>query len=124
MTDDDDMIMQKIRKAKTDPEPLPEMAAGLGGRPEATNLVGIFAALSGGTPDAVCAQFAGQGFGAFKPALGELLVETLRPIRQRYEALCGDDAALDAILVKGAARAAAAAAPTLAGAYRALGLMR
>ena len=124
LTDDDDMIMQKIRKAKTDPEPLPEMAAGLEGRPEATNLVGIFAALSGGTPDAVCAQFAGQGFGAFKPALGELLVETLRPIRQRYEALCGDDAALDAILVKGAARAAAAAAPTLAGAYRALGLMR
>jgi tryptophanyl-tRNA synthetase len=124
LTDDDDMIMQKIRKAKTDPEPLPETAAGLEGRSEASNLVGIFAALSGSTADAVCARFAGQGFGAFKPALGELLVETLRPIRQRYEALRHDDAALDAILVHGATRAAAAAAPTLAGAYDALGLMR
>jgi tryptophanyl-tRNA synthetase len=124
LTDDDDMIMQKVRKAKTDPEPLPETAAGLEGRPEASNLVGIFAALSGSASDAVCARFAGQGFGAFKPALGELLVETLRPIRQRYEALRHDDAALDAILVNGAARAAAAAAPTLAGAYDALGLMR
>jgi tryptophanyl-tRNA synthetase len=124
LTDDDDTIMQKIRKAKTDPEPLPETAAGLEGRAEAANLVGIFATLTGSTPDAVCARFAGQGFGSFKPALGEVLVETLRPIRERYQALRGDDAALDAILVNGAARAAAAAAPTLAGAYDALGLMR
>jgi tryptophanyl-tRNA synthetase len=76
------------------------------------------------TPDAVCAEFAGQGFGAFKPALAELLVETLRPIRERYQALRGDDAALDAILIKGAERAAAAAEPTLRAAYDALGLMR
>jgi tryptophanyl-tRNA synthetase len=124
LTDDDDAIVQKIRKAKTDPEPLPETAAGLEGRPEAANLVGIFATFTGGTPDSVCAQFVGQGFGAFKPALAEVLVEALRPIRTRFEALKGDDAALDAILIKGAEKAAAAAEPTLRGAYDALGLMR
>tara|TARA_R110000782_G_scaffold117364_3_gene207666 strand:+ start:92056 stop:93063 length:1008 start_codon:yes stop_codon:yes gene_type:complete len=124
LTDDDETIAQKIRKAKTDPEPLPSEAAGLEGRAEALNLVGIYAALTGSTPDAVCAQFAGQGFGAFKPALAEVLVEHLRPIRQRYVALKDDDAALDDILVKGAEKAAAAAAPTLAGAYDAMGLMR
>jgi len=124
LTDDDDAIMQKVRKAKTDPEPLPEMGEGLEGRPEARNLVGIYSVLSGESVDAICGRFAGQGFGAFKPAFGELLVETLRPIRERYQALRGDDAALDAILVKGAARAAAAAEPTLRGAYDALGLMR
>ncbi|MFT3967539.1 MAG: tryptophan--tRNA ligase [Sphingobium sp.] len=124
LTDDDDTIAQKVRKAKTDPEPLPETAAGLEGRAEARNLVGIYSVLSGESPDAICARFAGQGFGAFKPALGELLVDVLRPIRERYQALRGDDAALDAILVKGAERAAAAAEPTLRGAYDALGLMR
>ncbi|WP_070156868.1 tryptophan--tRNA ligase [Sphingobium phenoxybenzoativorans] len=124
LTDDDDAIVQKIRKAKTDPEPLPETAAGLEGRPEAANLVGIFATFTGATPDLVCAQFVGQGFGAFKPALAEVLVEALRPIRTRFEELKGDDAALDAILIKGAEKAAAAAEPTLRGAYDALGLMR
>ncbi|MGB3930914.1 MAG: tryptophan--tRNA ligase, partial [Sphingobium sp.] len=124
LTDDDDAIMAKVRKAKTDPEPLPETAEGLAGRPEAGNLVGIFATLSGATADAVCADFAGKGFGAFKPALGELLVETLRPIRERFLELRTDDAALDAILDKGAAKAAAAAEPTLRAAYDAMGLMR
>ncbi|MCE7795730.1 tryptophan--tRNA ligase [Sphingobium sufflavum] len=124
LTDDDDTIMQKVKKAKSDPDLFPETAAGLAERPEARNLVGIYAVLAGTTPDAVCAQFAGQGFGAFKPALAEVLVESLRPIRERYQALRGDDAALDAILVKGAQRAAAAAEPTLRGAYDALGLMR
>ncbi|HEX7782458.1 MAG TPA: tryptophan--tRNA ligase [Sphingobium sp.] len=124
LTDDDDMIVQKIRKAKTDPEPLPETAAGLEGRAEAKNLVGIFASFTGGTPDSVCAQFVGQGFGAFKPALAEVLVEALRPIRTRFEALKDDETALDAILIKGAEKAAAAAAPTLRGAYDAVGLMR
>jgi tryptophanyl-tRNA synthetase len=117
------MIMQKIRKARTDPEPLPATAAELAGRAEALNLVSIYAALAGTDADAVCVRFAGQGFGAFKPALGELLVETLRPIRERLTALRADEAALDAILEKGAARASAAAAPTLAAAYDALGLM-
>lgn len=125
LTDDDDAIMAKVRKAKTDPEPLPESAQGLAGRPEASNLVGIFATLlSGTTTDAVCADFAGKGFGAFKPALGELLVETLRPIRERFMELRTDDAALDAILDKGAGKAAAAAEPTLRAAYDAMGLMR
>lgn len=124
LTDDDDAIMQKVRKAKTDPEPLPDNAGGLAGRPEANNLLGIYATLSGTNVDAVCAEFAGRGFGAFKPALGELLVETLRPIRTRFLELRTDDAALDAILEKGAARAAAAADPTLRAAYDAMGLMR
>jgi tryptophanyl-tRNA synthetase len=124
LTDDDDTIVQKIRKAKTDPEPLPETAAGLEDRAEAKNLVGIFASFTGGTPDSVCVQFVGQGFGAFKPALAEVLVEALRPIRTRFEALKDDEAALDAILLKGAEKAAAAAEPTLRGAYDAVGLMR
>ncbi len=124
LTDDNDAITQKIRKARTDPEPLPSEAAGLAGRPEAENLVGIYATLSGPNPDAVCAQFAGQGFGAFKPALAELLVTQLAPIRERYVALKDDAAALDAILMKGAEKAAAAAEPTLRGAYEAMGLMR
>ena len=124
LTDDDDTIVQKIRKAKTDPEPLPETAAGLEDRAEAKNLVGIFASFTGGTPDSVCAQFVGQGFGAFKPALAEVLVEALRPIRTRFEALKDDEAALDAILIKGAEKAATAAEPTLRAAYGAVGLMR
>ncbi|MDZ7895629.1 MAG: tryptophan--tRNA ligase [Sphingobium sp.] len=124
LTDDDDMIMQKVRKAKTDPEPLPSEAADLADRPEANNLVGIYATLTESTPDAVCASFSGQGFGAFKPALGEVLVETLRPIRQRFEELKADDQQLDALLTKGAEKASAAAHPTLMGAYDALGLMR
>ena len=124
LTDEDDAIMQKVKKAKTDPEPLPESAEGLTGRPEAGNLVGIYAALAGMSTDAVCAEFAGRGFGAFKPALGEILVETMRPIRARFMELRTDDAALDAILEKGAARAAAAAEPQLRAAYDAMGLMR
>ena len=124
LTDDDDAIMAKVKKAKSDQEMLPETAAGLAGRPEASNLVGILATLTGRTTDAVCAEFAGKGFGAFKPALGEVLVETLRPIRQRFLELRTDDAALDTILDKGAAKAAAAAEPTLRAAYDAMGLMR
>lgn len=122
LTDDADTVMAKIRKAKTDPEPLPGEAAGLEGRAEAKNLVGIYAATADEKIDAVLARFGGQGFGAFKPALGELLVETLRPISKRFNALRADTAALDAILVKGAEKATALAAPTLAGAYAALGL--
>jgi len=124
LTDDDDTLAQKVRKAKTDPEPLPSEAAGLEGRPEALNLVGIYATLTGSTPDAVCAQFAGQGFGAFKPALADVLVAHLSPIRQRYVGLKDDHAALDALLAKGAEKASVAAEPTLRAAYDAIGLMR
>jgi tryptophanyl-tRNA synthetase len=124
LTDDADMIMQKVKKAKTDPEPLPADAAGLAGRPEALNLVTIYAAVADESAEAVLARFAGQGFGVFKPALGELLVETLRPISERFVALKADTAAIDAALVKGAEKASALAAPTLASAYAALGLQR
>ena len=124
LVDDADTIMAKVRKAKTDPEPLPSEAAGLAGRPEANNLVSIYAAMTGQGVDAVLAQFAGQGFGAFKPALGEVLVETLAPIAARFNALRHDGEMLDAILARGAARAREVAVPTLNHAYRALGLVR
>jgi tryptophanyl-tRNA synthetase len=124
LIDDADTIMAKVRKAKTDPEPLPGEAAGLEGRPEAKNLVGIYAAMTGQGVDAVLAQFAGAGFGAFKPALGEVLVETLAPIATRFNALRHDGEMLDAILAKGAAKAREVAVPTLDSAYRALGLVR
>ncbi len=124
LADDPDMVMQKIRKAKTDAEPLPGEAKGLEGRPEAANLVGIYAALTDRSADAVCADFAGQGFGAFKPALAELLAETLRPIRERFVTLKDDHAAIDAALADGGARASAVARPILDQAYAALGLFR
>lgn len=124
LVDDADTIMTKIRKAKTDAEPLPSEAAGLEGRPEAKNLVSIYAAMADESVDQVLARFAGQGFGAFKPALGELLVETLRPIATRLTELKADPAAIDAALEAGAARASALAKPTLDAAYAALGLCR
>jgi tryptophanyl-tRNA synthetase len=124
LVDDADTIMAKIRKAKTDAEPLPSEAAGLEGRAEARNLVSIYAAMADESVDAVLARFAGQGFGAFKPALGELLVESLRPIATRLTALKADPAAIDAALADGAARATALARPTLDAAYAALGLCR
>lgn len=124
LTDDADAIMQKIRKAKTDPEPLPGESAGLAGRPEALNLVSIYAALTGETVDQVLARFGGEGFGRFKPALGEALVETLKPISTRFCELKDDREALDAILARGAARARERGRPTLDAAYKALGLVR
>ncbi|HEX8535085.1 MAG TPA: tryptophan--tRNA ligase [Allosphingosinicella sp.] len=122
LTDDGDTIAQKVRKAKTDPEPLPETMDELAERPEARNLVTIYAALTGREPADVLGEHAGKGFGAFKPALAELLVETLRPIKARLDELGADPAELDRILSAGAGKAAAAAQPTLDGAYRALGL--
>jgi len=122
LTDDADLIMQKIRKAKTDPEPLPDSPAGLESRPEARNLVGIYAALSDQSVDQVLAEFAGKGFGVFKPALGERIVETLRPITERLQQFRHDPAELDRLMAQGAERAAALAEPTLAATYRALGL--
>ena len=124
LTDDADTLMNKVKKAKTDPEPLPSEKAGLEGRAEAANLVGIYAAMAGTTVEAVLAEFGGQGFGKFKPALGELLVESLAPINARFVELRQDRAALGAILAKGADKARALAAPTLARTYEALGLVR
>jgi len=122
LSDDVDTIMAKVRKAKTDPEPLPETVDGLEGRPEARNLIGIYAAMTDVTPADVLAKFGGQGFGAFKPALGELLVEKLGPITARFNALKANPDEIDAILLKGAEKARALAAPTLARAYAAMGL--
>jgi len=124
LTDSDELIAQKIRKAKTDPEPLPSDPAGLEERPEAKNLVGIYGAITGETIEQVLERFAGQGFGAFKPALAEVVVELIAPIRQRLDELRGDPAELDRILSDGAARAAELGEPTLAGAKAAVGLTR
>ena len=122
LIDSDDVIAQKLRKAKTDAEPLPGEAAGLADRPEARNLVGIFAALAGTSVDSVLADHAGQGFGAFKPALADLAIAQLAPIRDRLTRLLDDRAAVAAILERGAERARALAAPTLLEAQRATGL--
>ncbi|MEP6868104.1 MAG: tryptophan--tRNA ligase, partial [Novosphingobium sp.] len=124
LTDDADTIMAKIKKAKSDADVLPGEAKGLEGRPEAANLVGIYAAMGGTSVAAVLAEFEGKGFGAFKPALGELLIDKLAPINARFVGLRQDQSALDAILRKGAAKARALGAPTLDHAYAALGLVR
>ncbi|QIK97202.1 tryptophan--tRNA ligase [Sphingomonas sp. HDW15A] len=124
LTDSDDEIAQKIRKAKTDPEPLPDDPAGLDARPEAKNLLGIMAALQDRSIEAVLGDYAGQGFGQFKPALAEALVAMIGPLRSRLEQLRADPAELDRILDSGAARARELAAPTLAEAYKVVGLTR
>jgi len=124
LTDDADTIMTKVKKAKTDPEPLPSEAAGLEGRPEAANLVGIYSAMSGKSVAEILGEFGGKGFGAFKPALGELLLESLSPINARFVGLRSDQEMLDAILARGASRARALAIPTLDKVYTALGLVR
>jgi tryptophanyl-tRNA synthetase len=122
LTDSDDEIAQKIRKAKTDPEPLPEDPALLDARPEAKNLVGMLAAVSGESVEAVLARFAGRGFGAFKPVLADALIALLAPLRSRLEQFRADPAELDRLLAAGAERATQLAAPTLAATYQALGL--
>jgi len=122
LTDDDDAITQKFRKARTDAEPLPETFDSLAERPEARNLVTIYAALADRSPDAVVAEFAGQGFGAFKPALADLAVAALAPIRRRLTQLLDDRGELGRILAGGAERARERAAPTLVEAQRAIGL--
>ncbi len=122
LTDDADTIAQKIKRAKTDAEPLPHEAAGLAGRPEAANLVAIFSALTGDSVAEVLKTHGGQGFGSFKPALAEIMIATLAPINERFKALRTDHAALDAVLADGAARARAIAEPVLADVHRAVGL--
>ena len=122
LTDGNDTIALKIRKAKTDPDPLPDDPSLLEQRPEAKNLVGIYAAMVDETPEQVLQRFAGQGFGAFKPALADAAIALLQPLRERLIELRRDEAALDAILASGAEKAAGLAAPTLAEAYRAVGL--
>ena len=124
LTDSDDLITQKVRKAKTDPEPLPGDSAGLENRPEAKNLVGIYGAVTGETVEQVLGRFAGQGFGAFKPALADALIALLAPLRTRLEEFRSDPTELDRVLREGSERASELGAPTLAAAYNSVGLAR
>jgi tryptophanyl-tRNA synthetase len=124
LTDSNEAIVQKIRKAKTDPHPLSDDPAALQDRPEAKNLVGIYSAVTGENVEQVLGRFAGQGFGAFKPALADALIALLEPLRARLDRFQADPADLDRILAAGAERARELAAPTLREAYRAVGLTR
>ena len=124
LTDSDDEISQKIRKAKTDPEPLPDNEKALDARPEAKNLLGIYAAVTGEEVEQVLSSFAGQGFGQFKPVLADALIALIAPIRERLEELRRDSAELDRILEAGAEQASKLAAPVLEQAKLAVGLGR
>jgi tryptophanyl-tRNA synthetase len=124
LNDDPDTIALKIRRAKTDPEPLPSEPQGLEKRPEARNLVGIYAALAGSSHADVLREHGGKGFGAFKEALAALLVERLSPIAEETRRLLDDPATVDAVLRVGAQRAAAIADPIVAEAERLVGFLR
>ena len=122
-TDTADEILKKIRRAKTDPEELPSETEGLKERPEASNLVGIFAALSNQTSADVLQEFGGRGFGDFKPALAELAIEKLAPISDEMRKLMADPGHIDAILADGAERARAIAEPILSEVHEIVGLI-
>lgn len=121
LTDDGDLIAKKIRKAKTDAGVVPDSEKELEGRPEVKNLVGIYGALSDSTDHQVLDQFAGQGFGVFKPALAELAVEKLRPITKAMNGYLADPAETDRILAKGAEAADEIAAPIVADVRKTMG---
>jgi tryptophanyl-tRNA synthetase len=123
LTDDADTIAQKIRKAKTDPAPLPETEKELEGRPEAENLFNIYAALSDQPRAAVIAQFAGKQFSEFKNALAELAVAQITPVAAEMRRLLADPAEIDRTLKVGAQKARAIAAPIVAEVKRLVGFM-
>jgi tryptophanyl-tRNA synthetase len=124
LTDDPDTIAQKIRRAKTDPEPLPSEVEGLKQRPEADNLIGIFAALNDETRADVLRRFGGAQFSAFKTALADLTIERLAPIRAEMLRLAADPAFTDAVLAAGAEKARAIARPNMDAVKDILGLLR
>lgn len=124
LIDDADTIAKKIKKAKTDMDPIPGDEKGLEGRPEVDNLVGIYAALAGKTKAEVLAEFEGQGFGAFKPALAEIAVERLSPVTEEMRRLKDDPAEIDRILKDGAERAHAIAAPIMDEVRQVIGFWR
>ena len=124
MRDDADTIAKKFKKSKSDQDVLPETIEGLKDRPEARNLVDIYAALSDVTPEAVIAEYAGSGWGRFKPALADLAVAKLAPISEEMSRLMDDPAEIDRILADGADRARAIAAPILARTCEIVGLLR
>jgi tryptophanyl-tRNA synthetase len=124
LTDDADTIALKLRRAKTDPAPLPSEVAGLEGRPEARNLVGIYAALADTDHATVLREHGGKGFGAFKQALTALVIDKLTPIAAETRRLLTDPGTLDAILRDGAARAEAIAEPIVSEAERLVGFLK
>lgn len=124
LTDDADAIAAKIRKAKTDPDPLPETPEGLKDRPEARNLVNIYAALADKTPEKVLAEYAGAQFGTFKPKLAELAVSLLSPITTEMNRLMKYPGEIDRILGEGAERADAIARPIVDQVYDITGMIR
>ncbi len=124
LTDDSDAIAQKVRKAKTDAEPLPSETAGLEKRPEADNLVGIFAALNDVSREDVLREYGGAQFSAFKGALVDLAVAKLGPIGAEMKRLVADPGHIDAVLADGAARAEAIAAPNIAAVKDIVGFVR
>ena len=124
LTDDADAIAQKIRKAKTDPEPLPGEEAGLASRPEADNLLGIYAALAGVTKAEALRQFGGAQFSTFKAALVDLAVDKLAPIAAEMRRLTADPGHIDAVLVDGAQRASVMARETMAAVKDIVGFVR
>ncbi len=123
MTDGPDEIAQKIRKAKTDPLPLPETVDGFEGRPEAANLITIYAALADIGTEAVLGEFGGQKFSDFKKALTDLAVEKLGPVGQEMQRLMADPGHVDAVLKDGAERADALARPILREIYDVVGFL-
>jgi len=124
LTDDTDLIAQKIRKARTDPMPLPGSARELTERPEANNLIGIYAALADVSRDAVCAEFDGAQFSGFKNALADLAIAKLSPITAEMRRLLDDPAYIDGVLRDGADRAQAMAAPILRDVQDIVGFLR
>jgi tryptophanyl-tRNA synthetase len=124
LTDDADAIALKIRRAKTDPEPLPQSISGLEHRPEADNLIGVYAALAGLTREKALARFAGKNFSVFKEALSELAVEVLGRIGGEMARLMADPGYIDGVLRRGAERASAIAFPVLRQAQEISGLLR
>jgi len=122
LTDDADTIASKIKKAKSDAEVLPAEETGLSERPEAKNLVGIYAALAGVSVQDVLNQFGGKGFGVFKPALAEVVVDKMSPISERLRALLNDPAEVDRVLKLGAEAAEAAAEPVVRDVKKIVGL--
>jgi tryptophanyl-tRNA synthetase len=113
LLDTADEIANKIKRATTDPHPVPEAAEGLAGRPEVENLVGVYAAVAGMTTEQVLAEFGGKGFGVFKPALANLLVDRLGPVTAEMRRLMGDPGEVDRILADGVERARAISEPIL-----------
>ncbi|MBC8339849.1 MAG: tryptophan--tRNA ligase [Rhodospirillales bacterium] len=124
MTDDEDAIAKKIRKAKTDPDELPDSPDNFVGRPEAANLMGIYAALADTDISDVCRQYGGKQFSAFKQDLADLAIEKLGPMQKEMRRLMDEPSHVDGIIAEGAERARAIAAPILAEVHDIVGFLR